>query len=315
MEEYSLQNGQHVPCLGYGTGVVNHYWRNPRLWAANKARLVLSSGKHLQLNRQLKIDLSAHKMVRQAYDSGFRLFDTGRIYGCSEKAIGKGLAGIPRETYYITTKFSDLCFTMAPLEGYSADDVIGHLKKSLYFLKTEYVDLLLIHHPHGPVAEIWAQMETAYKQGLCRAIGTSNFDVKDFQNLAKTQTIAPMVNQGERHPFFQNNAVFDYCKEHGILFMAHTATGHAKSAQNYMLKNIAEKYGKTVQQIVLRWHYQNRVVPIISTASEQHIRESAGIFDFQLTADEMVQINRLEDGVRLLDCQNGVDNPNYCYNI
>lgn len=82
-----------------------------------------------------------------------------------------------------------------------------------------------------------------------------------------------------------------------------------------MLKNIAEKYGKTVQQIVLRWHYQNRVVPIISTASEQHIRESAGIFDFQLTADEMVQINRLEDGVRLLDCQNGVDNPNYCYNI
>jgi len=269
----------------------------------------------MKLNRQLKIDLFAPKMVWQAYDSGFRLFDSGRIYGCSEKAIGAGLAGVPRESYFLTTKFSDLCFEMRPIDGYQADSVIGHLKKSLQFLRTDYVDLLLIHHPHGPVAEIWTQMEKAYEKGLCRAIGTSNFDVKDFLELEKTQRIAPMVNQGERHPFFQNTEVFNYCRENGILFMAHTSTGHRKTADSGVLKAIAANYGKTPQQIVLRWHYQNGVVPVVSTASERHIKESTDIFDFQLTEDEMKRINGLEDGIRLLDCLSGVDNPNYRYNI
>lgn len=312
MEGYCLRNGTVVPYLGYSTGVVNHYSKNPRLWAKQKIRLAVKSIRSGRLHRQIKFDLHAPQLIRQAYDSGFRLFDTGRIYGDAEKSIGKGLADIPRDTYWITTKFSDLCFEMSPFDGYSSTDVLGHLKKSLRFLNTDYVDLLLIHHPHGPVAEIWAQFEEIYKAGLCRAIGTSNFDIQDFLELEKTQKITPMVNQGERHPFFQNNEVFQYCKEHDILFMAHTAVGRGKKTE--VLETIAEKYGKTVQQMILRWHYQNGVVPVISSVSGNHMRESTAIFDFQLSEEDMRQINSLEDGIRLLDCQNGVDNPNYRYN-
>lgn len=315
MEGYQLQNGEVIPYLGYGTGVVNHYTRKPYLWAKQKARLILSSVKHMKINRQLKLDLCAPRLVRQAYEEGIRLFDTGRIYGYSEKTIGKGLKGVPREQYYLVTKFSDLCFQMPAIDGYKQTDVIGHLKKSLKFLQTDYVDLLLIHHPHGPVVEIWGQMEQAYEQGLCKAIGTSNFNVKDFLKLKETQRIAPMVNQGERHPFFLNTEVFDYCRQNQIIFMAHTPTGHFKAQNSSSIQNLAQKYNKTPQQIVLRWHYQCGAVPIISTVNKQHMKESSNIFDFHLQKGEMCSLDSLNDNIRLLDCLNGVDNPNYRFNL
>lgn len=314
MEGYTLTNGVVVPYIGYGTGVVNHYRRSPRLWTEKKMRLLLQSVKHLRLSRQLKMDLFAPQLVREAYQSGIRLFDTGRIYGDSEKAIGKGLKAFPRDSYFLTTKFSDLCFQMQPEAGYEPEDILGHLRKSLRYLQVDRVDLLLLHHPHGPVAEIWKQMEYAYRQGFCAAIGTSNFTVEDFKRLQQTQEIAPMVNQGERHPFFQNEEVFRYCRENRILFMAHTATGHGKTNQSELLNGLAKSHHKTPQQIVLRWHLQNGVVPIVSAASRLHIQQTAEIDDFVLSEEEMRSIDSLEDHVRLLDCANGVDDPKYRYN-
>lgn len=308
---YTLSNGVVMPYLGYGTGVVNHYVKNFPLWTKQKVRLVLASVKCLKVSRQLKTDLFAPKMVRAAYNAGFRLFDTGRIYGDSEIAIRKGLVDIPRDSYFICTKFSDLCYEMKP----QGQDVLFHLRKSLDFLRTDYVDLLLIHHPHGDVAKIWLEMEKCYKMGLCRAIGTSNFNVSDFEELKKTQRIAPMVNQGERHPFFTNNDVYEYCRQHDILFMAHTPTGHSKTANSALLSELGKKYDKTNQQIVLRWHYQNGVVPVVSTMSKVHMKQTNNIFDFELTTNKQIDlITSLNDNVRLLDCLNGVDNPLYRFN-
>lgn len=315
MEGFSLSNGIVMPYLGYGTGVVNHYTQNLTLWIKYKIRLILGSIWRLRVHRQLKIDLFATKMVREAYDSGFRLFDTGRIYGYSEIAIGKGLKDIPRENYFLCTKFSDLCYEMNP----QGQDVLFHLRKSLQFLQTKYVDLLLIHHPHGQVAKIWAEMEKCYEMGITKAIGTSNFNVKDFEELKKTQKIGPMVNQGECHPFFTNEDVYEYCRQNGILFMAHTPTARSKVANSKVISEIAKKYGKTNQQIVLRWHYQKGIVPIVSTTSKEHMKQTNDIFDFELTQSirkaEMFLITELNDNIRLLDCLNGVDNPFYRYNI
>ncbi|HAW57541.1 MAG TPA: aldo/keto reductase [Bacteroidales bacterium] len=309
MQGITLSNGVVMPYIGYGTGVVNHYSTNFPVWAKHRVRLILNSVKNLRINRQIKIDMFASQMVRDAYNSGFRLFDTGRIYGDSEIAISKGLKNVQRENYFLCTKFSDLCYEMNP----QRQDVLFHLKKSLSFLQTDYVDLLCIHHPHGDVAKIWAEMEKAYESGLCRAIGTSNFNVSDFAELKKTQKIAPMVNQGERHPFFTNNEVFEYCRQNNILFMAHTPTGRGTVSNSDLLSEIGRKYGKTNSQIVLRWHNQNGVVPVVSTTNKEHMEQSNDIFDFELF-DEMSRITNLNNNVRMLDCLNGVDNPLYRFN-
>lgn len=315
MEHFCLKNGDSIPLIAYGTGVVNHYSKHPYFWAKNKTQLILSSIKHRKLNRQLIMDLYASKLVRQAYDAGIRMFDTGRIYGDSEKSIGAGLKGIPRHQYFLVTKFSDLCFQMKALPGYEANDVIGHIKKSLQFLKTDYIDLLLIHHPHGPVAEIWKQMEKALELGLCKSIGTSNFEVRNFRELEKTQRISPMVNQGERHPFFQNREVVSYCKENGIVFMAHTATGHNEANKNSTILNLSQKYGKSPQQIVLRWHYQHGIIPVVSTVNRKHMVESVDLYDFEISEKEMQQLDQLDNNMRLLNCMDGVDDRKYRYNL
>jgi diketogulonate reductase-like aldo/keto reductase len=288
------------------------------LWIKDKIRYVLSSVRHLKLNRQLRIDLFAPQMVKDAYNTGFRLFDTGRIYGYSEMCIGKGLKSIPRETYFITTKISDLNLEQSlPSPVNDENKVIAHLRKSLEYLRTDYVDLLLIHHPHGPVDEIYAGLEKAYRLGLAKAIGTSNFTVRDFEELKKTQEIAPMVNQGERHPFFTNAEILSYCREHDILFNAHTSVARncGKARNNELLKSLSQKYAKTVVQIILRWHYQNGVVPIVSVTNTQHTKECLEIFDFSLTPEEMDKIEGLNQNYRMLDCENGVDNPRYIYNL
>jgi diketogulonate reductase-like aldo/keto reductase len=320
MEEkyFRLSNGVDIPFIGYGTGVVNRYTRNRTLWIKDKIRLVLSSIIHLKLNRQLRIDLFASEMVKNAYDIGFRLFDTGRIYGYSEMSIGKNFEKISRENYFVTTKISDLNLEQAPLS--SSDDenkIIAHLRKSLKYLKIGYVDLLLIHHPHGPVAEIYAGIEEAYRLGLTRAIGTSNFTVRDFEELKKTQKVAPMVNQGERHPFFTNAEVLSYCRAHNILFNAHTSVARNcdKARNNKLLKSLSQQYSKTVAQIILRWHYQNGVAPVVSAISPQHMRDSLDIFDFSLTFEEMNMLEGLNENYRMLDCENGVDDPKYIYNL
>jgi diketogulonate reductase-like aldo/keto reductase len=105
---FKLSNKVEIPFIGYGTGVVNHYTQNRLLWIKKKAHLVLSLVKHLRLNRQISIGLFVAQMVKEAYDVGFRLFNTGRIYGYSKIKIGKGVDNIPRESSFITTKISDL---------------------------------------------------------------------------------------------------------------------------------------------------------------------------------------------------------------
>jgi diketogulonate reductase-like aldo/keto reductase len=160
-------------------------------------------------------------------------------------------------------------------------------------------------------------MEEACRLGLAKAIGTSNFTVKDFEELKKVQTIAPLVNQGERHPFFTNAEVLRYCRENDILFNAHTsvARNSEKVINNALLRSLSRKYDKTAAQIILRWHYQSGVVPVVSATSARHIRESLDIFDFALTSEEMNKIEGLNENCRMLKCDDGVDDPRYIYNF
>ncbi|WP_315374160.1 aldo/keto reductase [uncultured Selenomonas sp.] len=310
----NLRSGEKIPALGFGTGVVRLYSRNPYLFLKTRIRPLLSSIKHWRLDYILKSDLYMERFIYQALEENYRLFDTGRIYGYSEKMIGCVIraSGITREEFFLVTKISDMDITRAS----SPNDVRGNLEDSLRYLGTSYVDAYLLHWPHGEWIDIYRQMEQLYDEGLARAIGVCNFTIEHFAQLEQYARITPMICQLELHPLNSKREIREYCREHGIVVMAHTPTGrmYEKIRQNRVLQEIAHRHEKTIPQIIIRWHYQNDVVPVVATQSSIHMQENADIFDFSLSETEMQQIEDQDEGYVILP-GNGIDNPNYIYNL
>ncbi|WP_415945783.1 aldo/keto reductase family protein [Selenomonas montiformis] len=305
-------NGLDIPAIGYGTGVVRRYSKNKPLFLRNYIRPVLSSIKHMKLNKQLYSDLYMDKIVRKAYDVGFRMFDSGRIYAYSEPMIGKGLAGISRSDYWMTSKVSDMDLSR---QG-SPNDVEGNLQDTLRYMRTDKLDAYLLHWPSGPWKDIYHQMEDVYQQGLTKTIGVCNCTVKDLQELSKEWKIKPMFNQLELNPFYSRRDVRDYCQENGIIVMAHTPTFRmgGRIGECSVLSMLAHKYDKSIAQIILRWHYQNGVIPLVATTSPVHMLENLSIFDFELTESDMESIEGLNEDHSLFTSV-GIDDPNYIYNL
>lgn|GEM_PF-762108 len=314
---YVVSKRLKLPWCAYGTGIVGHYSQNAKVWLKVRSkqiiRAILASAYRRRKNHALYSKSERIQLIKDVYSAGMRFFDTGRIYGHSEMVIGSALEDFVHEDYYICTKISDLNL----LQAHTPDDVIGNLKLSLGYLGIDSVDVLLLHHPHGPWVEMYSEMERAYEQGLAKSIGVSNFNVSHFEELMKTARIMPMVCQCERHPLFTNADVVRFCRENDIIFMAHTPLGQRKSEiiQSDIFDSVTEKYNKSPSKIIMRWHYQNNIIPVFSSHSMKHVEENMDIFDFSLTDDEMNGIEQLNKDLRLLDCLNGVDDPNFIYNL
>ena len=304
----------NVPAIGFGTGVVKRYTRNPYLFAKVYLRYILSSVKHRKLHKNLYSDLHMSDIVAAAVRENYRLFDSGRIYAYSEPSIGKGLAKakIAREEIFLTTKISDMDIT----RECSPKTVEGNLANSLRYLNTEYIDAYLLHWPHGDWTDIYHQMEAVYRKGLARAIGVCNFQMEHFRQLERSSTVRPMLCQLELHPLHSRREIREYCDAHDIVIMAHTPTGRMceKIRTNPVLQELAEKYSKTIAQIILRWHYQNGVVPVVATTSPAHMRENRDIFDFDISSEDMEKIEGIDEQYVMLP-GNGIDDPNYIYNL
>jgi diketogulonate reductase-like aldo/keto reductase len=302
-----------IPFIGYGTGLVRPYTNRPVLLIRQIIRQVLASIKYLKLNNHLVFNFFAKKKVEQAYAVGYRLFDTGRLYGYSEMEMGKVLKKHKRDDYFIITKITSMDFQKRNAPA----DVMGNLKMSLKYLNVDYVDLYLLHHPYGDWIDIYKQIEQAKEFGLTKHIGVSNFKVEHFNELMKYVSTPPEVCQAECHPLCTNADVRDYCTKNDILFMAHTSTGgmRKKIRENKCLQELSAKYHKTIAQIILRWHYQNKVVSIISTTDIGHMKENLDIFDFELSLDEMVMIEAQNENYVILSTSNGPDDPNYIFNV
>lgn len=314
---FKLRNDVEVPAIGFGTGVIKRYSRNLPLFIRARIRPALSAVKHLSYKSLYKIyeqDFRMDSVLDKAVAEGYSLYDTGRIYGYSEVEIGRAIVRnhLKRENVFITTKVSD----MDLFREYSPNDVAGNLQLSLKYLQTDYLDAYLLHWPHGNWLDIYKQMENVYNLGLVRSIGVCNFHLEHFKKLEKNCTIMPMIHQTELHPLNSKKAIRKYCKEHGILIMAHTPTGRMgrEIVQNKVLQELAQKHHKSIAQIIVRWHYQNGIVPVIATKSSAHIKENKDIFDFVLTEDEMAAMETIDQGLVLLP-GNGIDDPNYIYNL
>lgn len=235
--------------------------------------------------------------VSDAITTGYRLIDTASSYK-NETAVGAAIhkSGVPREDFFVTSK------AFINEMGYERTKEAFH--RTLYNLGFDYLDLYLIHMPFGDYYGAWRAMEELYKEGRIRAIGVSNFQSDRIIDLCYTAEIKPMVNQLELHPFYQRDDELAILREYNIMPQAWApfAEGMNGMFTNPVLKGIAEWYGKTVAQVILRWNVQRGVGIIPKSVHRNRMEENLDIWNFELSAEDMRQIAALD-----LDCPQMLD--------
>lgn len=257
MKSVKLNNGIEMPMVGFGVFQVS--------------------------------DEDTEKAVLEALNAGYRLLDTAAVYG-NEAGVGRAIkaSGIPREEIFVTTKL-----WIQRENGY--ENTKKALENSLTRLGLDYVDLYLMHQPFGDVHEQWRAMEDLYKAGKARAIGVSNFHMDRLMDLITCHDIVPAVNQIETHPFYQRDAEIAFHQELGVVQQAWAplAEGKFEIFSNPILTQIAQKHGKSVAQVVLRWLNQRGVAIIPKSVKVERMIENRAIFDFTLDEQDLAQIARL----------------------
>src|SRR5690349_12207468 len=257
----SLNDGNHIPQIGFGTSPLN--------------------------------DQKVVPAILAALEAGYRHLDTAFRYN-NEKGVGQGIreSGIAREDLFVTTKLDG---------QFQGDDrAIGGLEESLRRLGLEYVDLLLIHWPlpqRDQYVSTWKTFETLLAAGKTRSIGLSNFKPAHIDRLLAETSIRPAVNQIQLNPRITRPEQRAYDSEQGIVTEAWSPLGAGNELlQEPTLVSIAGKYGKTPAQVVLRWHIELGNVAIPRSANPRRIAENINIFDFSLTTDEVAVISALDTG-------------------
>lgn len=225
-----------------------------------------------------------------ALQDGYRLIDTANAY-VNEKAVGRAMkkSGIARNEIFLETK-------LWPSFYNDADAV----EKTLQRLDTDTIDLLLIHQPAGNYIAGYRLMEQAYKAGKVRAIGLSNFNEEQIREILSVCEVRPAVLQTEIHPYSQEKGLKEFLSKEDIVIQAWYPLGHGDAAllQEPVFAKLAEKYGKSNAQVILRWHIQAGNVVIPGSKNPEHIRANFDLFDFELTAEEMQEIQKLNKDKR-----------------
>ncbi|MDR4432982.1 glyoxal/methylglyoxal reductase [Bacillus tequilensis] len=235
----------------------------------------------------------ATESVKAAIKNGYRSIDTAAVYQ-NEEGVGIGIkeSGVAREELFITSKVWN--------EDQGYETTLAAFEKSLERLQLDYLDLYLIHWPgKDKYKDTWRALEKLYKDGKIRAIGVSNFQVHHLEELLKDAEIKPMVNQVEFHPRLTQKEVRDYCKANGIQMEAWSPLMQGQLLDNEVIAQIAEKYNKSVAQVILRWDLQHEVITIPKSIKEHRIIENADIFDFELSQEDMDKIDALNKDERV----------------
>ena len=254
METIKLNNGVEMPLLGYGVFKV--------------------------------APQECERCVSDALNVGYRLVDTAQAY-FNEEGVGNAISksGIPRQDIFLVTKVW--------ISNAGEEKAAASIDESLRKLKTDYVDLLLIHQAYGDVFGSWRAMEKAYRAGKVRAIGVSNFQAGRFFDFAHYVDIKPMVNQLQCNPLVQQQGIEPILAEHDTKMMAWGPLGGEGAdgvVKNELLASIGQRYGKTAAQVALRWLTQRGIVAIPKSTHVERMRQNLDIFDFTLTDEEMKRI-------------------------
>lgn len=263
-DTFKIYNGAEIPCMGLGT------WQSK--------------------------DDTATAAVLSALALGYRLIDTAAAYG-NEKGVGAGIrqSGLKREEIFVTSKLRNAD------HGYKA--TLDAFDLTMEKLGLEYLDLYLIHWPNpvqfrthweAATAGTWAAFEELYKKGKIKAIGVSNFMPHHIDTLMKTAKIKPMVNQLKLCPSVTQPEAVEYCRKNGIVVEAYSPFGTGGIFKVEEMQRLADKYGKTIGQICLRWCLQKGFVSLPKSANPMRIKENTEIFDFELTDKDIDLISNLK---------------------
>lgn len=266
-----LANGVALPLLGFGT-------------AGLKENVCTSS-------------------VKEALRAGYKLIDTASQYG-NETHVGEGIlqSGISRDSFLVCSKLWD--------DDHGYENTHRAFQETLDRLQLEYLDLYLIHWPNPRKlrdigyevhnSESWRAMEELYKDGKIRSIGVSNFQQHHLAALMRTAEIPPMVNQICLHPGRTQDELVTYCREHNIVLEAYCPLGAGRVLNNPVIAEIAQRYGKTPAQICLRWHLQNRFIPLPRSSRPEGVRANLDLFDFCLADEDVKTLSQLDIHLRIL---------------
>ena len=232
--------------------------------------------------------------VSKAIEIGYRHIDTAQMYG-NEKEVGEGIraSGVDRGDIYVTSKLNN--------SFHEPDDARESFDKTLSELGFDYVDLFLIHWPlptryDGDFVSTWQTMEEFKKDGRSHSIGVSNFQPEHLDQLASETDTVPAINQIEVHPYFTNEDVRAYDQEHGIATEAWSPIAQGNVLDDDTLGRISEKVGKTVAQVVLRWHIQRSDIIFPKSVTPSRMEENFDLFDFELESEDMEEITALDKG-------------------
>lgn len=257
MEYVTLSNGIKMPVLGYGV---------------------------YQVSKD-----ECERCVLDALKAGYRSLDTAQSY-FNEEEVGTAIqkSGVPRDEIFLTTKVW--------IEHYGYDECKKSVENSLKKLKTDYIDLVLLHQPFADYYGAWRALEDLYEEGVLRAIGVSNFNPDRLVDIASFNRIAPMVNQVETHPFNQQTEAKKWMDKYNIQHEAWAPFGEGRKGlfDNPVLKTIGEKYNKSAAQVILRWHIQRNTVAIPKSTHYERMVQNIDVFDFQLTDEDMKLIAGLD---------------------
>lgn len=258
MKNIKLSNGVEVPLVGFGT---------------------------FQITEALEVE----KAVINAIKSGYRHIDTAQSY-MNEEAVGKGISksGVNRSELFITTKIW--------VENVSYNGVLESFEKSLKRLDLEYIDLLLIHQPYNDVYGAWRAMEELQERGRVKAIGVSNFSVDRVVDLAIFNKVTPQVNQIEINPFHQQIETIKTLKNEKVVVEAWAPFTEGKNNifSNPVLKNIGEKYSKSIAQVIVRWLIEQDIIVLAKSVNINRMKENIDVFDFSLSNEDKEKIAELD---------------------
>ena len=262
MEYITLSNGVKMPQLGYGVYQVTK----------DECRLP----------------------GEDALEVGYRSIDTAQSY-FNEEEVGKSIekSGIDRKEIFLTSKVW--------IEHFGYEQCKKSVLESMEKLRTDYLDLMLLHQPFGDTYGAWRALEELYKEGKLRAIGISNHYADRMVEFANFTEIRPMVNQMETHPLNKQKKLKEWADKYDIRLEAWAPFGEGKNGlfENEVLKAIGQKYGKSTAQVMLRWHIQRGVIVIPKSVHKERMIENFNVFDFVLTDEEMKQIETLDTGKSL----------------
>lgn len=234
------------------------------------------------------------RIVHLSIDCGVRAFDTSAAYGPSEEAIGKMMSTLKREDLFFTTKISN-----AQQEKGNIEECVD---RALRLMKTDYIDCMLLHWPYPGYIENYKILEKEYKKGKLRSIGIANTQVRHIKRLQQDDiSVMPQIMQTEVHPFRTEEDMLKACNDNDIIIQACSSLMGMRPmvSRNPVLNQLAEKYGKTLSQIVLRWHIQRGVAPVFRAFKEHHLKQSTDVFSFELSLEDMEKISLLNQDYRL----------------